>query len=577
MSRTEEGRKEKREAATRPSLFPHSPALAPYPLTLSIPVPPPSSPPQGRRFGPRPVDLDILCFNGAALRSEALELPHPRWRERDFVLAPVSELFAPHARVASHAHASTSSPSSASSFSASSLSGDAAAAAAAAAAALSPSSIQHPPFLLGGFAASSSSSSSSSPPPPLSPEELPGAAAVEAFAAEAAGLWAARRRELLASWRAAAAAAAGTAQGAVAAASAASSSPSSDPPFTLPAYRILPLPTPPSSSTSPRGGGDATWAWQGRTHVMGILNITPDSFSDGGRLHTDNIISIGSSSGSGSGGGGGERGGSVAAAVQAARDMVRNGARLIDIGGQSTRPGAARLPWEQEAARVVPVIRALAADPVLTSAGALLSVDTFYGDVARAAVLAGAHVINDVSAGTLDPVMLPTAAALNVPYIAMHMRGDPGTMQRKENTAYAGGRVAAVAGAELAQRCAAAAAAGIEPWRMILDPGLGFAKDFAGNVDLLRGLGEFRAGLSPLGALGTELAPLLLGPSRKGFLGRITGRDAPEERDYATAAAAALGADLRNGGGAGIVRAHHVGATSDALAVLDALYPKDPL
>jgi 2-amino-4-hydroxy-6-hydroxymethyldihydropteridine diphosphokinase/dihydropteroate synthase len=276
------------------------------------------------------------------------------------------------------------------------------------------------------------------------------------------------------------------------------------------------------------------WPYQRRTQIMGILNITPDSFSDGGR-HAG-----------------------VAAAVRHAKAMAAAGADIIDIGGQSTRPGSDLLTAEQEAARVLPVIQALMQEE--ETARMPLSIDTFYADVAAAAVEAGATMVNDVSGGTMDPRMHRQVAELGVPYVLMHMRGTPQDMQHRRHTAYSD--VIADVAAELTQAASAAIAAGIEPWRLVLDPGLGFAKTHDGNVALLAGLPALRAALPP------PLAhlPQLLGPSRKGFLGRLTGRQVAAERDWATAAAAALCV----AGGANIIRAHNVEAVRDACRVADA-------
>jgi dihydropteroate synthase len=277
------------------------------------------------------------------------------------------------------------------------------------------------------------------------------------------------------------------------------------------------------------------WSWQARPQVMGVLNVTPDSFSDGGR-HA-----------------------SVPDAVAHARRLAAEGADILDVGGQSTRPGAAPLGAADEAARVVPVLRALAADEATRSLP--LSVDTFHAEVAAAAVAAGATMVNDVSGGGADGRMLATVAALGVPYVLMHSRGTPQTMQAPENTAYTD--VVAEVAAALQRRGELAVAAGIEPWRLILDPGLGFAKTAGGNLQLIAGLPRLTASMrTPLRGL-----PLLAGPSRKGFLGRVTGREVAEERDAASAAAAAL--CVANG--AHIVRAHNVAAVRDAALVGDAV------
>ncbi|KAG0575880.1 hypothetical protein KC19_5G037000 [Ceratodon purpureus] len=279
--------------------------------------------------------------------------------------------------------------------------------------------------------------------------------------------------------------------------------------------------------------------WSSKTHVMGILNVTPDSFSDGGRFLT------------------------VENAVAHARSMADEGADFIDIGAQSTRPGATRLSTEEELSRLVPVLKALIADPALK--GVKLSVDTFDARVGREAVNMGVHVINDVSGGYLDPEMLSTVADLGVPYIMMHMRGDPTTMQSKENTTY--NNVCEEVGKELNAQIKNAEALGIPAWRIITDPGIGFAKTKQQNLDLLRDLPIVRRVLSE-SSFTVSRGPMLVGPSRKGFLGKITGRQKGGERDAATVAAAVVSVL----GGANIIRAHNVQAVRDAMKVVDAIY-----
>jgi 2-amino-4-hydroxy-6-hydroxymethyldihydropteridine diphosphokinase/dihydropteroate synthase len=260
--------------------------------------------------------------------------------------------------------------------------------------------------------------------------------------------------------------------------------------------------------------------------------------------------------------------------VAAARRLVSSGADFVDVGGQSTRPGATRVSPEAEAARVVPVIRAVAAalaeDAKASSkraSRAFVSVDTFYGSVASAAARAGADVINDVSAGTLDAGMLAAVAATEhpTPYIAMHMRGDPTTMQSAALTRY--DDVSRRVGEELAARAAAASAAGVEPWRLWTDPGLGFAKTHEGCWDLLANLRGVRDAVTREGGGGLARAPMLVGASRKGFLGAATGKAAASERDPATAAACVAGVLA----GADVVRVHDVDAVVDAVRVADAV------
>jgi len=266
----------------------------------------------------------------------------------------------------------------------------------------------------------------------------------------------------------------------------------------------------------------------GRTRVMGVVNVTPDSFSDGGR-HAD-----------------------AAGAVRHGRRLLDEGADLLDVGGESTRPGAERVPEQEELRRVLPVVEALAAS------GAVVSVDTTRAGVAVAALEAGARLVNDVSGGLADPDMLPVVAAARVAYVAMHWRGPSIDMQSR--AAY--DDVVREVGAELVVRRDAAVAAGVDPQRVLLDPGLGFGKDAGHNWTLLSRLTE-------LAALGR---PLLVGASRKGFLGELLaapddGRRPADGRDAATAAVTVLAAQA----GAWAVRVHEVRASADAVRVIAAV------
>ena len=266
-----------------------------------------------------------------------------------------------------------------------------------------------------------------------------------------------------------------------------------------------------------------------RPLVMGIVNVTPDSFSDGGRfLATDDAIAHG-------------------------RRLLADGADILDIGGESTRPGATRPLVEEELARVVPVISELAA------AGAVISVDTMRAEVAEAALAAGASIVNDVSGGLADPRILAVTADAGATYLCMHWRGHSDVMQTLTSYDGPGGVVAAVRD-ELAQRVDAARAAGIGEERLIVDPGLGFAKSGEQNWELLRGLHV----IEELGL------PLLLGASRKAFLGRLlAGPDGDPrpvtEREHAHTALVALLAARGLWG----LRVHDVRATCDALAVVE--------
>ena len=252
----------------------------------------------------------------------------------------------------------------------------------------------------------------------------------------------------------------------------------------------------------------------GRTRVMGILNVTPDSFSDA-HLHD---------------------------AVAHGQRLLADGADLVDVGGESTRPGAARVPAEVEIERVLPVVRELAA------LGAAVSVDTTRAAVARVAVEAGAVLVNDVSGGLADPEMLPTVAALGVPYVAMHWRGPSADMQSK--AVY--DDVVADVCASLAERRDAAEAAGVAD--VVLDPGLGFAKNAEHNWALLRAL----PALQSLGR------PVLIGASRKAFLGALLDGRAAAGRDAASTAITAHAAAAGVWG----VRVHDVASSADAVRVV---------
>lgn len=266
----------------------------------------------------------------------------------------------------------------------------------------------------------------------------------------------------------------------------------------------------------------------GRCLVMGVLNVTPDSFSDGGRWLDHQ------------------------AAVRHGLELHRDGADMIDVGGESTRPGAERVPVTEELRRVGPVIRDLAA------AGVAVSVDTTRAAVAEQALAAGARLVNDVSGGLADPSMLSLVADARVPYIAMHWRGHSSRME--ELATY--DDVVVDVTAELRARLDAAVGAGVDPSYVILDPGLGFAKTAEHNWALL-------GYLDALFALGR---PVLIGASRKRFLGAlladpVTGEPRPpSQRDDATAAVSALAALSGVWG----VRVHEVKASLDAIRVADA-------
>ncbi|CEO98983.1 Pterin-binding domain-containing protein [Plasmodiophora brassicae] len=264
-----------------------------------------------------------------------------------------------------------------------------------------------------------------------------------------------------------------------------------------------------------------------RTFVMGIVNVTPDSFSDGGHCFD-----------------------SVESAVKHALQLIADGADIVDIGGQSTRPGADLISADEECNRIVPVIVELRR----RSPTAVISVDTFHADVARKAVSAGAHIINDVSGGRADPNMFTTVAELAVPYVCMHSRGDSQTMSAM--CVYHD--VVADVHNELDSRIRAALDTGVFQHNVIADPGVGFAKRTRQNVELLRA--------GPAG----RTWPSVIGTSRKAFLGEITGRSAPD-RDWATAAT--LAAAIASG--FDVVRVHNVAAASDVCRVSDSIWRDD--
>jgi dihydropteroate synthase len=270
---------------------------------------------------------------------------------------------------------------------------------------------------------------------------------------------------------------------------------------------------------------DRVIRFDGRTRIMGILNVTPDSFSDGGE-HA-----------------------AVDAAVAHGLRLAGAGADILDVGGESTRPGAAPVAPEEECRRVVPVIAALRRRTDLP-----ISVDTSKAPVAEAALKAGAEIINDVSAFRRDPALAAVAGKYRAGCILMHMRGVPATMQ--EHTEYA--NLIEDIRRSLAEALAAAAAgSGLPLAHFMLDPGIGFAKKIPDNPALIAAIPRFRS-------LGR---PVLMGPSRKAFIGALTGRKNPRERDWGTAGAVAACA-LR---GADVVRVHNVGPMRDALAVADAV------
>lgn len=260
-----------------------------------------------------------------------------------------------------------------------------------------------------------------------------------------------------------------------------------------------------------------------RPRLMGVINVTPDSFSDGGETFD------------------------ALAAIERGRVMVRDGADILDVGGESTRPGAKPVPPQVEIARIEPVVRALAAD------GVLVSVDTRNAAVMAAAIGAGARIINDISALTHDPDALPLVAASEASVILMHMQGEPQSMQTNPHYEDA----AADVQAWLAARTAECIAAGIAAERIAVDPGIGFGKTVEHNLDILARLPFYK----------TLGRPLVVGVSRKSFIARI-GSGQPPHRRLGGSIAAALAAVH---GGAHILRVHDVEETRLAIAVWEAI------
>ena len=277
-----------------------------------------------------------------------------------------------------------------------------------------------------------------------------------------------------------------------------------------------------------------------RPRLMGVLNVTPDSFSDGGRFLDPG------------------------AAVRHGLAMERHGAAILDVGGESTRPGSLPVPTEEEIGRVVPVVADL-----FSRSDCLLSIDTRKAEVARVAIEAGCRLVNDVSGGLHDPSILDLVAEREVDYVCMHMRGTPETMQ--SDVRYDDPTAEIVAA--LRERVAACLKAGIALHKIVLDPGIGFGKRLADNLDVLRRLPELRS-------LGL---PILMGVSRKSFIAHLTRSQDPRDLQGASAedspsdriggTAAALAACVR--GGAEILRVHDVGVMSEAVQMATALFRPD--
>lgn len=268
-----------------------------------------------------------------------------------------------------------------------------------------------------------------------------------------------------------------------------------------------------------------SFIWGKQTYLMGVLNITPDSFSDGGDYNN------------------------LEEALQRAWALVEAGADILDIGGQSTRPGAKQISLEEELERVIPIIKRIRKNLNIP-----ISVDTTRAEIAQQAVRAGADIVNDISGGTFDGDMLTTVAELEVPIILMHIRGTPETMQHKIDYEDLVGEIIAV----LRERLAAAEKAGIARSRLLIDPGIGFGKTAAQNIELLRQLHQFQR-------LGV---PILVGTSRKSFIGKIINQDDPKQRVWGTASTCCAAISQ----GADILRVHDLPQMWEVSKVADAIW-----
>lgn len=265
--------------------------------------------------------------------------------------------------------------------------------------------------------------------------------------------------------------------------------------------------------------------WGKKTYLMGIINVTPDSFSDGGEF--DRLQS----------------------ALFQADKMIENGVDIIDIGGESTRPNAAKVAVNQELERVIPIIERIRQKDAVP-----ISIDTTKAAVAKAAIEAGADIVNDISGGTFDEQMLATVAELKVPIVLMHIRGNPRTMQSLTDYQDLTGEISQF----LTTQINKAIAVGIARSNIIIDPGIGFAKNYRQNIKLIQQLSVFK----------TLGVPILVGVSRKSFIGHILNKKNPKDRVWGTAAACS--AAIANG--ADILRVHDVPEMYDVCRVADAIW-----
>lgn len=264
--------------------------------------------------------------------------------------------------------------------------------------------------------------------------------------------------------------------------------------------------------------------WGDRTYLMGILNVTPDSFSDGGKFNR------------------------LETALNHALKMIDHGADIIDVGGQSTRPNAPEITLEEELERVIPIISALRQQSDIP-----ISIDTTRAIVAEKAILAGADMVNDISGATFDSQMLLMVAKLNIPIILMHIRGNPQTMQTL--TDYQD--LISEINQFFQERITQATNLGIKKEYIILDPGIGFAKNYQQNLEILRNIKQIK----------TLGFPVLIGTSRKSFIGKILNQENPQQRIWGTAATCSYAITK----GANILRVHDVKEMYDIAKVTDAL------
>ena len=265
--------------------------------------------------------------------------------------------------------------------------------------------------------------------------------------------------------------------------------------------------------------------WGDRTYIMGILNVTPDSFSDGGQFNTVDL------------------------AIDQAVKMINAGVDIIDIGGESTKPGSIPVDEPTELARVIPVIEGIRKQSEIP-----ISIDTTKSIVAAAAIQAGADIINDISGGIYDPEMFSTVSRMGVPYIMMHIRGTPQTMQLMTDYTDIVGEILAFLQGQI-QR---AIDHGIQPSNIIIDPGIGFAKTYSQNIELIRNLHKFKS---------LDL-PILVGVSRKSFIGTILHQPDPAQRLWGTSAACCAAIVE----GVDILRVHDVAEMVDVCKVADIMF-----